>query len=410
MNEAELTDSKMLAKDAKLMLVLNGLFAFSVTLSNVFVNTYLWKIGTNFRDVAMYNLMNYVMIAITFTFAGWLMGKWGRTRIFQLGVVLNALFFLYILYLQEDAVQNVWQAGMLQGIASGFYWMACNVLFLDVTHQRNRDYFFGLNGFLTSGAGILAPLLSGYVIGLYHDLSGYQIVFLVSLLLFCAVAVASFWIDKHKYPSEYRLVEALVESVRCRPWKMAMLATFAFGMREGIFAFIVFLLVYIATGSEVSLGWFAALISAVGMAAYYGVGKWIATGTRNRMLVIGTMVLVAASFVLALDINRYTLLIFGLLNAIFTPFFIVPFNTNIYNAMTRAHSQQLSQARTEYMVVRELALNAGRVLSVGAFMLFFDGSNLFMLKLVLIAASLALIASCWFMNGFGRETAPASEE
>jgi YQGE family putative transporter len=62
-------------KETKIILVINVLFTLAMGLSNIFVNIILWKKSNDFIIVAIYNLMHYIFVPITFIFAGWLSKK-----------------------------------------------------------------------------------------------------------------------------------------------------------------------------------------------------------------------------------------------------------------------------------------------------------------------------------------------
>lgn len=61
-----------MSKKAKTLLVVSALFTLAMGLSNVFVNIFLWKKTNDFTVIALYNLMHYIFVPITFIFAGWL--------------------------------------------------------------------------------------------------------------------------------------------------------------------------------------------------------------------------------------------------------------------------------------------------------------------------------------------------
>jgi YQGE family putative transporter len=68
-------------------------------------------------------------------------------------------------------------------------------------------------------------------------------------------------------------------------------------------------------------------------------------------------------------VNYITLLVYGLVSAICTPLFQIPFNTLSLNSISKFDGN--GKLRIEMVVSRELALSAGRIPSVGCVMLIY---------------------------------------
>lgn len=387
---------KTLERDPKILLVLHGLFNFSTMLSSLFVTIYLWKIQKDFNIIAVYYLTLFVFSTLSFVLSGWLLAKWGRTRIYQMGILFHAVFFIIILILKERASDYVVTLGVIQGIALGFYWLAFNVLAFDLTNPNNRGLFYGLNGLVMSGAGLIGPLISGFVLSQSSALSGYRIIFSISLMLYFLTAGLSFLLGTYRGSNKYQLAKVMSSMNWNQAWKQFLKGNFMFGIREGIFLFIINLLVYISTDSEMSLGWFTALNSILSIGAFYLVGRMMSVKRRGKILLTGVCTILGATLVLAFEVNFYSLLLFGIINALFTPCLVVPYSTIGFDAINQ--DPKTAELRTEYIVLRELILNLGRVIPVILFIALFDHQHPLYLKLFLVIPSLALIGVWWYLR------------
>jgi YQGE family putative transporter len=78
------------SKDLLLLLIIGGLYALAISISNSFVNIYLWKQSGEFSDLAIYNLAVVVLQPLTFILAG----KWAK-RIDRVVVLRLGVSFLY---------------------------------------------------------------------------------------------------------------------------------------------------------------------------------------------------------------------------------------------------------------------------------------------------------------------------
>ncbi|MFC4076889.1 MFS transporter [Salinithrix halophila] len=356
-----------LDRAAWLLLVISGLFAVSSALSNTFVNVYLWKLQHNFAVIGRFNLANYLALGITFIFAGRLAKQVDRVIAIRIGVALQAAFYLSVLLLGTQSVRFVPLLGSFLGVGSGFFWLAYNVLYFEITERYNRDIFNGINGLLTSVAGIVAPLISGLVITQVDHFTGYRIIFTLSLVVFLAAVVVSFLLRRRSAHGEYRIWEVLDLTLkRGSHWYWVNLAMIAHGAREGLFAFLISLLIYVATGNELTLGSYLTAASGMALISYFVVGRFMRMTWRDESIFLGAAMLGIVVLPLIWDVNTWTLVILGVGAALFYPVYMVPLTSAVFDVIGENH--ETASLRVEYVVARELSLNIGRLLSVTAFL------------------------------------------
>ncbi|GAE24754.1 membrane protein [Halalkalibacter wakoensis JCM 9140] len=241
-------------RDLKLLLIIGGLYALSIALSNTFVNVYLWKQSGEFVDIALYNLGSVVMQPFAFIIAGKFAKKIDRVVVLRAGVIALAIFFSTVLYLGENANEYLILLGVLIGTGFGFYWLAFNVLTFEITEPETRDFFNGFLGLLTSFAGMIGPILSGFIITRMEQFTGYTIIFTISLSLFVAAVLTSFMLKRRPAEGQFYFTKILKERKNNPNWKQITRANFFQGLREGTFVFVIVVWVYIATGSELAIG------------------------------------------------------------------------------------------------------------------------------------------------------------
>ena len=92
-------------KDLTLLLCIGGLYSLGSSLSNTFVNIYLWKQSGNFVDIAIYNLAVVILQPLTFIVAGRWAKKVDRVIVLRIGVIFLALFFVAVLLFGENSSQ-----------------------------------------------------------------------------------------------------------------------------------------------------------------------------------------------------------------------------------------------------------------------------------------------------------------
>lgn len=353
---------------ARLLLTVNGLFAAANALSGAFVNVYLWRAKHDFAVIGWFTLVHHLTMAITF----WTAGKWvkehNKMNCLRAGVAFAALFYLAVLSFGERSADYFALLGLIQGISSGLFWLAFNVVYFEVTDPDNRDKFNGWAGLLGAGAGMIAPWISGFLIVRMTAATGYRLIFTISLVVFLIGVVFSFFLKKRKTAGHYDwLLTWRCLRRKDTAWRPVSLALVAQGIREGVFGFIIALLVYVHTGNEMQLGNFSLITSAVSLIAFMITGRLLRPAFRRTAMLIGAAVMVAVIAPFFWKVNFYTLLLFGVGVSMFFPLYSIPMTSTVFDLI--GSEAESVRRREEYIVMRELALNAGRLLGTAVFIL-----------------------------------------
>jgi YQGE family putative transporter len=355
-----------LSSQTKLLLIVHSLFGSANALSSIFVNVYLWKAKHEFSIIGWFTLINHVTMALTF----WLAGKWvkehNKMNCLRLGVAVSACFYMLVLWFGLRAGDHYLILGSIQGISSGLFWLAYNVVYFEVTNPENRDRFNGWAGLLGSGAGMIAPWISGFLIVHMKETNGYRLIFTISLIIFVIGVISSFFLKKRKSEGRY---EWLLP-IRClrqknTMWRTVTAALVAQGIREGVFGFMIALLVYVHTGDEMKLGNFSLVTSAAALFSFMIAGRLLKREHRRAAMLIGAVMMITVVLPFFWDVSYRTLLIFGVGVGLFFPLYSIPITSSVFD-LIGGHADSVKR-REEYIVLRELALNVGRILGSAAF-------------------------------------------
>lgn len=385
-----------LPRQAVLLLAVQGLFAAAGALSGAFVNVYLWKVSQNFAVIGWFALSAHFANVLTFYLAGKWVKEFNKMNSLRAGVALSAVFYLIVLLLKKQAVHYVVPLGALQGIAGGLFWLAFNVVYFEITEPDNRDKFNGYAGLLGSITGMIAPWISGFIITRMEDTAGYRIIFTVSLIIFLIGVATSFFLKKRKAQDAYSWTKAFRNlKDKGDPWRRAFPALMGQGMREGVFAFVIGLLVYIATQNEMKLGIYSFITSGVALFSFMLAGKWLKPHRRNLAMLIGTAAMILVILPFFWKVNYATLMFFGIGTSLFIPLFTIPMTSSVFDIIGR--NQDSADHRVEYVVLREVGLNAGRIIGTILFLIAVSISTkpLMLNSLLLLVGSAPMLS--WFL-------------
>ncbi|ASA21549.1 MFS transporter [Paenibacillus donghaensis] len=379
----------LLRNQAALLLAVGGLFMLANVLAGTFLNVYLWKSHQDFAMIGWFTVAQQLAVGLSF----WLGGKWvkehNKMNALRLGIAVAGFFYLLVLWLGGQAVHYIWPLGLILGLSIGFYWLAFNIVFFEITEAENRDFFNGWMGLLGSLTGIVGPWISGWLISLLHGERGYRVVFIISLCIYGITAVLSFLLKKRKSEGTYLWLEPWRELRRAgSPWRPAAAALLFQGLREGVFSFLIGLLVYIAAREESKLGQFALLTSAVSLISYFAAGKWFKPKFRSAGMLAGSLLLVAVITPLLWKVSYGTLLIMGIGTSLCIPLYMLPMVSTSFDLM--GLSAEAAGKRVELVVLRELSLMSGRLLGMFMFIAVLsvnDSPQVITLLMLLLGAS-----------------------
>lgn len=345
---------------AALLLAVNGLFVLSAALSGTFLNVYLWKSRQDYAMIGWFTIAQQLALGLSF----WLGGKWvkehNKMNALRLGIAVSGLFYLCVLWLGSSSVHYIWPLGLLLGIALGLFWLAFNIVYFEITDRGSRDSFNGWVGLLGSLTGIVGPWLSGWLISAMPGNRGYRIIFIISLCIYAGAAVISFFLKKRKTPGRYEWLEPW-RQLRGKDgdWRRTAAALVFQGLREGVFSFLIGLLVYIAAQAESKLGQFTLITSAVSLVSYWAAGKWLKPRFRSAGMLWGAILLMLVLLPLLWKVSYGTLLIMGIGTSLFIPLYMLPMVSSSFDLM--GENEESAGKRVELIVLRELSLMAGRM-------------------------------------------------
>ncbi|MGD7054203.1 MFS transporter [Sutcliffiella horikoshii] len=372
-----------LSRRTKILLVISCLNTLANSLSNVFVNVFLFKVTEQFDKVVLFNLVMYLSWLPAFVLAGWISKKVSKRNGLIIGGLFQLLFYLFILYLKESDTSSIIMLGILFGIGSGFYWMAVNTLSIDYTSEQNRDWFNGVNGVFNSFSQMLGPLAASWVIITYTNLNGYYLVFSLAAIIFLFTFILSLLLPKHKQNAPFYWKE-MISVHKYKEWRALTYAFTANAFRAGVLSFAIILWVFMLTEKESIIGGFSFITTVLSVFTYYFIGKYSTGQIRMRLMIIGNLFLSLSLFGLVLEVNWTTLLVYGIISGICLPLFELPFHTLALNNISTYDLK--GKIRIELVVVREVALSIGRTFSVFLLFLlyFYFEDNVWMLRAFLI--------------------------
>ncbi|SHH81151.1 MFS transporter [Clostridium grantii] len=347
-----------MCRKAKILIIISGLFTFAMGLSNIFINVFFWNKTNDFKVIVVYNLMHYIFTPITFVLAAYIAKKKNGIWPLRIGLFIYAIFYLLILSMGEKGIGYIYFLGIVYGLACGFYWLAFNTLSFELTSLNNRDTFNGYNGCCAGIAAAIAPITSAFIITSFNGYKGYKIVFLLTLSMFVLLFFMSSILKCDYNNSKLNIKEALHPNFK--QWEFLKKSIFFWGFRDVIIIFIINILVIETVKSELFLGKLTLMASVITSSSYILVQKIIKPPLRKKAILLGTLGSFFAVLGLTINVSKFMLMIYVVMDAFFLPFFIIQQNSSTFNLIDKSHNSEL---RMEYIINKDIYLNLGRIIS-----------------------------------------------
>ncbi|MGD6968371.1 MFS transporter [Rossellomorea vietnamensis] len=357
----------------KLLLGTHACYGLANSMAGLFLNLYLWKISQDLTVNASFNLATFFFCLFAFILGALLAKKKDRIFSFQIGVGLTALFYLLIVLLQENVAAFPMFIGVLNGMAMGFYWLGYLTLLYDLVDAPSRSAFMGKQNAIFGFVSTLGPAFAGLVISQFQ-FTGYNLVFGFSFLLFFIGLLLSFRLPKEESAiKEPFLLKLLWKYNLQKPiLKPMWFGWFIFGMCEGLLIFFPTIILFMAVNNEFLVGISSILFGIVAVLS----NLWHSAYNHQKrepatVLQIWVLYLIAC-ILMIFYMNAWTVILFLIVNEMSKALLGVSYFSFMFRTIGDLPKTGL---RIESMVMREIMLNGGRILSVLIFIFLYQVSE-----------------------------------
>jgi YQGE family putative transporter len=351
--------SRLTVVARKLLWTYGGAYTASA-IGQVFVNLFLFVVARTVTALMWFNIVSFIALAVTFYIAAGVFRQASPVQSFRCGLVLSAAFYALLLTPWLRTPQALVAAGTLQGMAQGFYWFGANLMTFDVVDAEQRIRFFGLDFGIAAGTSVGGPLIGSAILARVPHLTGYLIIFALATAVYAVTFALSFEIPPGPPLAIGDLWWGFRRASGRSLWTDAlkMLAvTGTYDMTTGLIGLV---LLYSLTHRSWLIGVYTSFGSIAFMVASFMVSRWVSRSHRTRFMMAGALGMATAAAVLyGLHWGWVTVFVYGTGVSFSMPWFMVPDEAVALEVMDR--DADIVTRRVAYMVSRETAINAGRI-------------------------------------------------
>jgi len=248
------------------------------------------------------------------------------------------------------------------------FWLPYHVDFAKFTDRSNRGKEVSLLWATNSLLGIVLPLVSGFLIGIY----GFHIVFVMAILMFLVSGIPFLALPKTGERFEWTYFQTFKHFFSRNNRKMVM-ANMANGAENAVAIIIWPIFIWqLLKGNYFAVGVFSSCIVFITVILQLIVGKYLDLFNKRKMLHWGSFLYATGWFAKIFVLTAFQSFIAGAYHSITQIFKDTPFDTlNYENLADKGHYVD------EYTVIKEVAVQLGKVLvlSLAVFVSLYFGLN-----------------------------------
>lgn len=151
-------------RNMRVLLITNLIYALLLPAIDIFVAAYVMRNSHSVTLVMAYQLSVFTSTPITFYLNGYLLRFIPIRRLYSSGMLLSAVSMLVLMFLPSLNLTGIIVAGLLMGVSFGMFWANRDFLALSTTNDSNRNYYYGVETFFYTSAGVIVPILIGWFI------------------------------------------------------------------------------------------------------------------------------------------------------------------------------------------------------------------------------------------------------
>jgi MFS transporter, YQGE family, putative transporter len=390
-------------RNMRVLTLTNFIYAFCGPVIGMFVGTYLMR-GTNndAKAPVLYQLTQYLGIPITFLINGWLLQRVPVAWLYSLGMLISGVSIEWMMSLTQLNLVGISIAGLLMGMASGFYWSNRDFLAVASTNDNNRNYYYGLEAFLGTTVGIGMPVIIGGFIHWYarkgSAVGAYRI---LAAGVFAISLVASWMVNRGQFknPPRTRFLFFRFHPLWMRLQALAAIKGLSSGYTVMVPAILTMLFM---KGKEGSLGVIqssGAILTAVMM---YVIGRVAKPKHRIPMYIAGMVLYAIATIPNAIYFNQAGALWFMVCLLLAQPLADMA-DTTVQMLTIDTVSALEGRSMYSYILNRELGYFVGRASGLIIFLIVAYGiSNAAALRYALLIIGFIQLATIWIIRSLAK--------
>ncbi len=381
-----------LNKNAKCLIISDLIYTITSLFAETFLIAYFLKItNENIVQVALYYIIVKGLNGIGLILIGHLIkGKpTYRTKILSLGIIIRAIFILFIVLLGYNLSSYFVIVAIFCGISETLYWSTHELIFIDVTSNDNRKDYMSIKKILSTIVKIVAPLVLGSTIELYSFTRIAIYVFVLSVVqIFVSLQISPNGFNSVDEQTEkYDIKTYLKELGKDKKSKLNdyYKSNLIYGIIEDPMSTLVTIITVMTFKTSLNLGILTTIFSICSIIALYLYKKYYNKNNSKIILSICSMLIFIGAIGLVIDIGKSTLIVYNFACTVSLCIFDAIFNTQKGNLIKECN---IEKRNVEHVMLNGLYTDISRVMGFTLILIAGLINNIIAFKVMLLIIAL----------------------
>lgn len=393
-------------RSMQVLLVANMIYGIVLPIIDIFTSAYVMRNTREVIHVICFPLGLYLGTPVSFALNGILLRRIGVKYMYAGGMMLSGLALLALMQIHVLTLVAIVLAGIVMGIANGFFWANRQFLVLTTTTDDRRNYYYGVELFFATIASIVIPSLVGWFITSsthFGWMSGSPnhayLVVAIMVLILCSLA--GYLVIRGNFTSP-RIGRFFYWKFHPVWWRMLLLANFK-GLAQGYILAMPAILVMLFVGMEGTLGFIESVGGVMTAVILYLIGRMTTPTHRGIVFAVGLTLFAVGSLMNALLFDVAGVLGFQICYVLSKPMLDLAY-WPIELKIIDYESRRTGRDRYAYLMSHEFGLLHGRMIGCGlmiALAVWFSGAIAlrFAMPVIALAQMLSIPVYGWLTRG-----------
>lgn len=368
-------------------LLVFGLFTVAGSLSGSYFGVFLLRATGSSMALMKYNLLLACVQPFVMLTAVSVLRHGSVNLCLRVGLMLHALSYVVLTLIDGSATSMVYLVSVISSSGNAFFYTAYTPQILGYTTDDNRDTAYGAIGLFTTVVSLVLPLMTGFFISAFGDLTGYKVLFILSSLILVGGVGASYRLMPLPNQTGVRKSQLRVTAKRFfrnNALMQSMGVTMLDSIRTSGSGYFTTLLIFELLQKEAVMGMLTAVTAVLSMAVNVAYGRFVTARNRGRGMLVGSVGALLSVCIVCLYRTATGYVVYSLLGCLVGVFMGNPVITGYMSVVQ--HDPVLAQNGGEVHALREFFYASGRVLGLLPVFFLPDPAQAAPLMMVLLSA------------------------
>lgn len=382
-----------LSRNSWLLIIISAIHSTIELFINTFLVSYFLNLtGNNIIPTAVFYIFTYAILTIGFPAIGRLVKNGAKMNIYKFSFILGALLLILIIYLKADVTKYIWLLGLILGLEKVMFYFPQNLLTSEIAKGGQLIKYNGYQMAIVGATKIIMPVVFGWLITLDSFINTSIFVLVLTAL---ELILSGLLKQTTKPAKNFNIKALMVLALKRKKVKISLiidaLKGFAFDIADTL---IVLYIIYMFK-TDFNLGIFTSIFAICNVVVNAVLGKCCKSNNFAIILTISTVLTFIGTTYFVFDTTQFAFIVYNLIFASAAQLIRTITTINMYKVSQEKTVSALY--RTEYMALREIGINIGRMIGYSLVILAALSQNPQMLKYLILFIS-AVIAIMGYMS------------